>query len=74
MSAVVMGIGMPLGRRNCILIGNALITIGGAIQASSYSVAQVIVGRVLCVGLAGRAFGILNADGTQGARDCSKGI
>ncbi|CAI7584590.1 unnamed protein product [Penicillium manginii] len=39
---------MPLGRRNCIIIGNILITIGGVIQAASYSVPQIIVARVLC--------------------------
>jgi MFS family permease len=44
-----MIIGMPLGRRNCIIIGNILITIGGVIQAASYSVPQIIVARVLCV-------------------------
>lgn len=42
-------IGMPLGRRNCIIIGNILITIGGVIQAASYSVPQIIIARVLCV-------------------------
>lgn len=48
-SCLVMMVGMPLGRRNCILIGNVLITIGGVIQAASYSVPQIIVARVLCV-------------------------
>ncbi|KAL3460059.1 general substrate transporter [Aspergillus heterothallicus] len=47
-SCLVMVIGMPLGRRNSILIGNVLITIGGVIQAASYSVPQIIVTRVLC--------------------------
>ncbi|KAJ5892650.1 hypothetical protein N7504_009341 [Penicillium tannophilum] len=47
MACVVMLIGMPLGRRNCIIIGNALIVIGGAIQAASFSVPQIIVARVL---------------------------
>lgn len=49
MACVVMLIGMPLGRRNCIIIGNALIVIGGAIQAASFSVPQIIVARVLAV-------------------------
>lgn len=49
MSCVVMVVGMPLGRRRSIIIGNALIAIGGIIQAASYSVAQIIVARVLCV-------------------------
>ncbi|KAJ5810202.1 uncharacterized protein N7503_002420 [Penicillium pulvis] len=47
MACVVMLIGMPLGRRNCIIIGNALIVIGGAVQAASFSVPQIIVARVL---------------------------
>lgn len=49
MSCVVMIIGMPLGRRKCIIIRNVLITIGGVIQAASYSVPQIVVARVLCV-------------------------
>ncbi|KAJ6092307.1 hypothetical protein N7467_004276 [Penicillium canescens] len=44
----VSWLGMPLGRRGCIVLGNALVVIGGSIQASSWSVAQIIVGRVLC--------------------------
>ncbi|KAJ5778110.1 hypothetical protein N7520_001356 [Penicillium odoratum] len=47
MACVVMFVGMPLGRRNCIIIGNVFITIGGAIQAASFSVPQIIVARVL---------------------------
>lgn len=74
MSAAVMGIGMPLGRRNCIITGNALITVGGIIQAASYSVPQIIVARVLCVSLPCPVFGISNADGTQGIWNRSMGI
>ncbi|KAJ5699096.1 hypothetical protein N7462_001101 [Penicillium macrosclerotiorum] len=48
MSCVVMLIGLPLGRRNCIIIGNVFIVIGGIIQAASFSVPQIIVARVLC--------------------------
>ncbi|KAJ5753591.1 uncharacterized protein N7511_007744 [Penicillium nucicola] len=44
----VSWLGMPLGRRGCIVMGNALVVVGGSIQASSWSVAQIIVGRVLC--------------------------
>lgn len=47
-SLAVSVLGMPLGRRGCILAGNALVIVGAAIQASSWSVAQIIVGRVLC--------------------------
>ena len=49
MSMAVSFIGSPMGRRNCILSGNILVLIGGALQASTFSVAQIIVGRVLCV-------------------------
>lgn len=41
--------GLPLGRKNCILLGNGCVIIGGSLQASAWSVAQIIVGRVLCV-------------------------
>lgn len=47
-SLCVACIGMPLGRRNCILLGNILVITGGALQASSWSVPQIIVGRVIC--------------------------
>ncbi|KAK5062648.1 hypothetical protein LTR84_004721 [Exophiala bonariae] len=41
-------VGMPLGRRNCLLLGNGLVIIGGALQAAAWSVSQMIVGRVIC--------------------------
>ena len=44
-------IGLPLGRRGCILLGDVLVIIGGSLQASAWSVAQIIVGRVICVWL-----------------------
>jgi fucose permease len=47
-SLAVTILGMPLGRRGCILMGDALVIVGASIQASSWSVAQIIVGRVLC--------------------------
>ncbi|OJJ08271.1 hypothetical protein ASPVEDRAFT_878726 [Aspergillus versicolor CBS 583.65] len=40
--------GMPLGRRGCILLGDVLVIIGGSLQASAWSVAQMITGRVVC--------------------------
>ncbi|KAL4876842.1 general substrate transporter [Aspergillus karnatakaensis] len=40
--------GMPLGRRGCILLGDVLVVIGGSLQASAWSVAQMIAGRVVC--------------------------
>lgn len=48
-SCVIVLIGMPLGRRRFIMIGNAFIAVGGVIQAASFSVPQIIVARVLCV-------------------------
>jgi hypothetical protein len=49
MSVMVVMVGMPLGRRNSIMLGNILIIIGGIIQAATFSVAQIIVARVICV-------------------------
>jgi len=40
--------GKGLGRRNCILVGDLFVVVGASLQASSWSVAQIIVGRVLC--------------------------
>lgn len=42
-------IGMPLGRRMCILLGNGFVIVGGSLQASAWSVPHMIVGRILCV-------------------------
>ncbi|CEJ53819.1 hypothetical protein PMG11_00160 [Penicillium brasilianum] len=48
-SNVVMLIGMTLGRRRYIIIGNVFIAVGGVVQAASFSGPQIIVARVLCV-------------------------
>lgn len=48
-SLTVMMFGMVLGRRYCIVLGNVCAIIGAALQASSWSVPQMIVGRVVCV-------------------------
>ncbi|KAH6995213.1 general substrate transporter [Ilyonectria destructans] len=47
-SLAVTMIGMPLGRRMCILLGNGCVIIGGSLQASAWSVPHMIVGRILC--------------------------
>lgn len=47
-SILVAFIGMPLGRRNCILVGDMLVIIGAALQASSWSVVQIILARIIC--------------------------
>jgi MFS family permease len=46
-----MWIGLKLGRRRCIIIGDIFVIVGTAVQASSFSVAQIIVARVICVRL-----------------------
>lgn len=48
-SALVFFIGMPLGRRGCILMGDVLVVVGSVIQATAFSMPHIIVGRVLCV-------------------------
>jgi hypothetical protein len=46
---IVMAIGLPLGRRRCIILGDLLVLVGASLQASAWSVPQIIIGRVLCV-------------------------
>lgn len=48
-SALVFFVGMPLGRRGCILVGDGLVVVGSAIQATAFSMPHIIVGRVICV-------------------------
>lgn len=38
---------MKIGRRGTVIMGNAVAVVGALIQASSYSMAQMIVGRLL---------------------------
>ncbi|KAL7904433.1 putative sugar transporter STL1 [Trichoderma velutinum] len=47
-SACVFFIGMPLGRRGCILLGDLCVVVGAALQASAMSVPHIIVARCLC--------------------------
>ena len=49
--------GLRFGRRQSILWGDALVMVGGALQCSSYSVAQICVARVL----AGFGIGMISA-------------
>lgn len=44
---VSMFAGDKLGRRKCILIGCVILLIGAILQTASYSLAQMIVGRVV---------------------------
>ena len=39
--------GEYLGRRKCILLGCLVLSIGAALQASSYGIPQLIVGRIV---------------------------
>ena len=47
-SALVFFVGMPLGRRGCIMMGDVCVIVGSVIQASAMSVPHIIVGRVIC--------------------------
>ncbi|KAH8805252.1 putative sugar transporter STL1 [Xylogone sp. PMI_703] len=47
-SLAVMAIGMPVGRRRCIMLGDSFVIVGAIIQASSFSVPQIIMGRIIC--------------------------
>ncbi|TIA10723.1 putative sugar transporter STL1 [Aureobasidium pullulans] len=47
MSLCVSFFGMQIGRRGTILLGCLLINIGALLQASTYSVGQMIVGRIV---------------------------
>ena len=47
MSLFVSFFGMKIGRKGTILLGCLLICIGALLQASSYSVGQIIVGRIV---------------------------
>ena len=50
-SLIVAPFAFRLGRRGTVLLGNAVAIVGSAIQASAYSVPQLVVGRV-CTGFA----------------------
>lgn len=47
MSLCVGFFGMKIGRKGTIQLGNILICIGAVLQASTYSVEQIIVGRIV---------------------------
>ena len=47
MSLCVTFFGMKIGRRGTILLGDLMICIGALLQASTYSVGQIIVGRIV---------------------------
>lgn len=47
MALCVSFFGMKIGRRGTLLLGDFLICIGAVLQASTYSVGQIIVGRIV---------------------------
>ncbi|KAF2085080.1 general substrate transporter [Saccharata proteae CBS 121410] len=46
-SFFIIGFGDKLGRRRAVLVGTLIMLIGTAIQASSFGLAQLIVGRIV---------------------------
>jgi MFS family permease len=40
-------IGDPLGRKNCVLLGTTILSIGAILQITAYSQGQMFVGRVV---------------------------
>lgn len=42
-----LAMGERFGRRRCIMLGSVILSIGAALQASSYGIPQMIVGRVV---------------------------
>lgn len=44
---VAFSIGEKLGRKKTIMIGTTIMAIGAALQASSFSVGHMIVGRIV---------------------------
>jgi MFS family permease len=43
----VIWIGEPLGRKNTVLLGTTIMSIGAVLQIAAYSVPQMMVGRVI---------------------------
>ncbi|KAL4891213.1 general substrate transporter [Aspergillus ambiguus] len=64
-------LGDILGRPRTILLGSTIIAIGGLIQAASYSVAQIMVGRIIAgcgTGMNTATAGIWQAETSQMTR------
>lgn len=49
--------GAKLGRRRCIALGSSLVFVGGALQATSYELVQMVVGRIV----AGMGIGVISS-------------
>jgi MFS family permease len=61
-------IGDPLGRKRTIMLGAAINVVGAVIQSSSYTLGQLIVGRLV----SGLGFGALTATAPNWQSECSK--
>lgn len=46
-SVLAYWLGEKLGRRNTVLVGTTIMTIGAILQASSYSLGQMMSGRII---------------------------
>lgn len=46
-AVIAIWLGEKLGRRKTVLVGTSIMTVGAILQISSYSVAQMIVGRII---------------------------
>ena len=59
-AVIAAWLGEKIGRRRSVLVGTTIMTVGAILQISSFSVAQMIVGRIV----AGIGNGINTATGT----------
>ncbi|CAL5865983.1 uncharacterized protein PFLUO_LOCUS190 [Penicillium psychrofluorescens] len=67
-SLACLKIGDPLGRRRTIMLGAAINIVGALLQSSSFSLAQLIVGRLV----SGIGFGALTATAPNWQSECSR--
>ncbi|KAF2720933.1 general substrate transporter [Polychaeton citri CBS 116435] len=65
---LVVAVGDKLGRKKCVLVGTTIMAIGAALQTTSYSLAQMFVGRIV----AGVGNGINTATAPVWQSDSSK--
>lgn len=61
-------LGDRLGRKRTIMVGAAVTTVGSVLQASSYSLGQLIVGRLVT----GLGFGAISATAPNWQTECSR--
>lgn len=46
-SLLIVAVGDKLGRRRAVLLGTSIMFVGAALQAASFGIAQLIVGRIV---------------------------